>query len=310
MGRLKWMGAAVLCGLAGAVGCSAEAQIGGRIEAPAPPPPPPADSDGDGIADPDDKCPQQKEDGKPPDPNDGCPNLDEDGDGILIPQDKCPTEPETKNDFEDDDGCPDTKPLVQVVGTKVQINQKILFDKGKATITADSMKVVEAVADVLKKNAQIELVEVGGHASKEGPGGLNRTLTQKRVDSVVKELVKLGVEQTRLISQGYGFYCLVSAGTTEEEHEKNRRVEFRILHQGGAATEEVGKRGCADAEAAGIKPKALPEPKKAGAAPAADKKADAAPAADKKADAAPAADKKADAAPAAAPAPGKIQLKK
>jgi hypothetical protein len=32
-----------------------------------------ADSDGDGIADPDDKCPQQKEDGQPPEPKDGCP---------------------------------------------------------------------------------------------------------------------------------------------------------------------------------------------------------------------------------------------
>jgi hypothetical protein len=31
------------------------------------------DSDGDGIPDSADKCPQQKEDGQPPDPKDGCP---------------------------------------------------------------------------------------------------------------------------------------------------------------------------------------------------------------------------------------------
>jgi hypothetical protein len=33
----------------------------------------PGDSDGDGIPDSADKCPQQKEDGQPPDPKDGCP---------------------------------------------------------------------------------------------------------------------------------------------------------------------------------------------------------------------------------------------
>ena len=270
MARTKVIGAAVLFALAGAAyGCSGEVQIGSKVESPPPPPPAPADGDGDGIPDADDKCPTEAEDGKQPDPNDGCPNKDEDGDGIEIPADKCPTEPETKNGFEDEDGCPDKKPLVQVVGTRVQINQKILFEKGKSTITDDSMKVVEAVADVLKKNAGIQLVEVGGHASKEGPAALNRTLTQKRVDSVSRELAKMGVAKERLMSQGYGFYCLLAQGDAEADHEKNRRVEFRILRQDGKDTDEVGKRGCEGAVKAGIKPKALPKPK----APAAAKKA-------------------------------------
>jgi hypothetical protein len=32
-----------------------------------------ADTDGDGIPDPEDKCPDKKEDGQAPDPKDGCP---------------------------------------------------------------------------------------------------------------------------------------------------------------------------------------------------------------------------------------------
>jgi hypothetical protein len=31
------------------------------------------DADGDGVADPTDKCPDKKEDGQSPEPNDGCP---------------------------------------------------------------------------------------------------------------------------------------------------------------------------------------------------------------------------------------------
>jgi hypothetical protein len=34
------------------------------------------DSDGDGIGDKEDKCPTKKEDGKAPNPNDGCPKED------------------------------------------------------------------------------------------------------------------------------------------------------------------------------------------------------------------------------------------
>ena len=254
--QLKWTAALALMTLCAATvgGCQAEAQIGGKVETPPPPPPPPPpDQDGDGILDADDKCPADKEDGKPPDPNDGCPNPDEDADGIPVPQDKCPTEPETVNGFEDEDGCPDTKPLVQVVGTEVKINQKILFDKGKSTITADSMQVVEAVAQVLKEHSEIELVEVGGHASKEGNEYYNKTLSANRVKQVRKELVKLGVEKERLVSVGYGYYCPLDQGETEEANEKNRRVEFKILFRKGEATGV--KRGCEEAEKKNIKPK-------------------------------------------------------
>jgi len=254
--QLKWTAALLICGLAatGAVGCHAEAQIGAKAATPPPPPPPPPpDQDGDGILDADDKCPTEKEDGKPPEPNDGCPNLDEDADGIPVPQDQCPTEPETVNQFEDEDGCPDKKPLVQVVGSKVQINQKIMFEKASDKINPDSMEVVQAVADVLKKHTEIQLVEIAGHASKEGNEFYNRTLSDKRVKRVRSELVKLGVDGARLVAVGFGYYCPVDPGETEAANEKNRRVEFTILFRDGKPTNE--KRGCEAAEKKGIKPK-------------------------------------------------------
>jgi outer membrane protein OmpA-like peptidoglycan-associated protein len=249
--------AILLCAFAGAaVGCQAEAAVQGNVETPPPPPPPPPpDGDGDGILDADDKCASEKEDGKPPAPNDGCPNTDEDGDGVANASDKCPTEPETKNDFEDEDGCPDKKPLVQLVGTEVRINQKIQFKHNSAAIEADSAPILDAVAAILKEHGDIQLVEVSGHASKEGDANHNKALTQKRVDSVVKALTERGVPKNRFIAQGYGFYCLVDEGTEEANHEKNRRVEFKILQRDGKNTDVT--RGCEIAEKAGIKPKAF-----------------------------------------------------
>jgi outer membrane protein OmpA-like peptidoglycan-associated protein len=246
-------------------GCKASLQIGEKK--PEAPPAPPPDGDGDGILDADDKCPDAKEDGKAPNPSDGCPNLDEDSDGIDIPADKCPTEAETKNGFQDEDGCPDEKPLVEVTEKEVKINQKIQFEKGKSEITEDSMKVVNAVAQVLKDHPEIQLIEVGGHASKEGAAALNKSLTQSRVESVSAELVKLGVEKSRLISQGYGFYCPQAEGETPEALEANRRVEFHILQSSGKVVEGA-VRGCDESLKAGIKPLAMPAVKPYTAPPA------------------------------------------
>ncbi|HMJ10695.1 MAG TPA: OmpA family protein [Polyangiaceae bacterium] len=253
--------ALLLCAFAGAgAGCQAEAAVQGNVETPPPPPPPPPpDQDGDGILDADDKCAAEKEDGKPPSPNDGCPNNDEDGDGVANASDKCPTEPETVNEFEDEDGCPDKKPLVQLVGTEVRINQKIQFKHDSAAIEAESAPVLEAVGAIMKEHPDIQLVEVSGHASKEGDANHNKALTQKRVDSVVKALGEQGVAKNRLIAQGYGFYCLIDEGTEEANHEKNRRVEFKILQRDGKSTDVT--RGCEVAEKAGIKPKAMGAPK-------------------------------------------------
>jgi OOP family OmpA-OmpF porin len=300
---LNWTAGLMLCLLGGmtVAGCTAQAELSAKAETPPPappPPPPPGDQDGDGVADPDDKCPNEKEDNLPPNPKDGCPTLDADGDGIPIPQDKCPNEKETVNGFQDDDGCPDTVPLAQVVGGEVKISEKIMFQKGKATIEPDSMKVVQAVAAVLKEHNNIQGLEVGGHASQEGQEKANLTLTQQRVDSVVAELVKLGVEKNRLVAQGYGQYCPVDTGTTEAALEKNRRVEFKILQQDGKAAD--AKRGCEGATKKGVKLKAFTPPK--AAAPA---KTDAKAAAPAKTDATKAAAPAKTTTPAAAATPAK-----
>ena len=225
---LSWVVALAFFGGAGAAtGCKASMEVSTKSPPP-PPPPPPPDQDGDGIPDDQDKCPDEAEDGNPPDPKDGCPNKDMDGDGIPVPDDQCPNEPETVNDYEDTDGCPDQKPLVQLKEREVKINQKIMFEKGSAEIKQESQPVIDAVADVLVKNPDVQLVEVGGHASQEGGAAFNRNLTQQRVDSVVKALTDKGVEKQRLLSTGYGFYCVVAEGETEADHEKNRRKARKV----------------------------------------------------------------------------------
>ncbi|HEX2959565.1 MAG TPA: OmpA family protein [Chitinispirillaceae bacterium] len=65
------------------------------------------DRDGDLINDPDDKCPDQKEDFDQFEDADGCPDLDNDGDGIPDIRDSCRDVAEDMDGVMDSDGCPD-----------------------------------------------------------------------------------------------------------------------------------------------------------------------------------------------------------
>jgi hypothetical protein len=86
---------------------------------------------------------------------------------------------------------------------------------------------------------------------------MNLKLTQDRVDAVVAEMVKHGVDKSKLVPQGYGPYCPIDQGTTEEALDKNRRVEFHILVRKG---KDLGqKRGCEEATKKGVKLKPLPK---------------------------------------------------
>ena len=241
----------ILAGLAtaGIAGCKAKVEV--KV-ATAPP-----DTDGDGIIDKDDACPTDKEDGLNPNPTDGCPNLDPDNDGILGAADKCPTKPETKNGFLDDDGCPDHKPLVVVTKKTVEISEQIQFAHNSAAIEPTSENLLNALAKVLKDHPEVQLLEVSGHASRDGAPYYNRTLTQKRVDSVVAAMIERGVGKDRMIAQGFGFHCPANAAETEAAKTANRRVELNILYREGKALEV--KRGCEAATSAGIKLLTLPK---------------------------------------------------
>lgn len=257
------------CLLAMGVGCSGEVKLDAVLKTPEPPPPPaaPPDADGDGVLDDGtDKCVGEKEDNLPPDAKDGCKSADPDADGIAGDADKCPTEAENKNDYQDEDGCPDTMPRVAVVKDEVKIADKIMFAFGKATIEKSSEGLLQDIAKVIKENPQVEFLEVAGHADKVGNDQGNVVLTRQRAEAVVKALAALGVEKTRLRAAGYGRYCPVDAGDSEEAKEKNRRVEFKIMRINGKETGTA--LGCSEAESKGIKPAGVPAtaPKAADAA--------------------------------------------
>jgi OOP family OmpA-OmpF porin len=220
------------------------------------------DTDGDGYPDDIDQCPTEKEDGKKPDPDDGCPApKDRDGDGIPDDVDKCPNDPEDKDGIMDDDGCPekdadndgipdneDACPLVPGVKNKdpkkngckeehskivetssgIQLLEPIQFDTGKSTIKAGSFPILDEVVEVLKSRGKARMA-VYGHTDSRGAAQMNRNLSKERARAVVNYLVSHGIDRSRLESDGFGPDRPIDTNDTEEGRTKNRRVEFKAL---------------------------------------------------------------------------------
>ncbi len=222
------------------------------------------DTDGDGYPDDIDECPTEKEDGKPPNPTDGCPApKDRDGDGIPDDVDKCPDQPEDKDGIMDDDGCPETDadndgipdtedacPLIPGVPNKdpkkngckeehkkiiettngLQLLEPIQFDTGKSTIKEASFSVLDEVVDVLNSRPDIRM-GVYGNTDSHGSHAMNTQLSKSRARAVVAYLVQKGIAKSRLESDGFGPDKPVDTNDTEEGRAKNRRVDFKILEK-------------------------------------------------------------------------------
>ncbi len=120
----------------------------------------------------------------------------------------------------------------KVVGKKIEITEKVMFDTAKATIKPESDDLLNDVADVMKEHAEIKKVRIEGHTDSDGTDKYNKKLSQDRADSVMAFLVKAGVDKGRMEAVGYGEEKPIADNGTDEGKEKNRRVEFNILDQG------------------------------------------------------------------------------
>ena len=102
----------------------------------------------------------------------------------------------------------------------------ILFDFQSAVIKPESYAVVKEIAAVLKENASMK-IKVIGHTSSDGDDNANMELSKKRSAAVKDMLVnELGVEESRLQTEGKGETQPVADNKTKEGKMLNRRVEF------------------------------------------------------------------------------------
>lgn len=105
------------------------------------------------------------------------------------------------------------------------VTHGINFDIDKATIRPESMGTLNMIVQVMKDNPELKF-EVGGHTDNTGTATHNLTLSQQRAAAVRDQLIRMGVDASRLTSKGFGDTIPVGDNSTLEGRANNRRVEF------------------------------------------------------------------------------------
>jgi OOP family OmpA-OmpF porin len=101
----------------------------------------------------------------------------------------------------------------------------INFDTNKATIKSESKPIIDEIVKMLRDNPDLN-VSVEGHTDSKGNAVKNKALSKRRAESVVKALVKAGIDAVRLSAVGWGQEKPVADNSTEEGRAENRRVEI------------------------------------------------------------------------------------
>ncbi|MBC7411230.1 MAG: PD40 domain-containing protein [Bacteroidia bacterium] len=119
----------------------------------------------------------------------------------------------------------------------------IRFDVNKFNIRPDAAIELDKVVEVMNKYAGME-VELGAHTDCRAPIKYNETLSDKRAKASAAYIKAKISNPLRIYGKGYGESVLlndcacegkVKFTCTEEEHQKNRRTEFKIISMGSGA---------------------------------------------------------------------------
>lgn len=132
----------------------------------------------------------------------------------------------------------------------VSVDEKLLFELGKADVSPEGERAVLKVAEVLARNPNIRIM-VEGHTDnlpyrfKDGDQIIdNWDLSVHRATAVVRILLRnKGVAPKRITAAGRSQYAPVAQGTGKEARAQNRRTEIILTPDMDRLMELLGKAG-------------------------------------------------------------------
>lgn len=122
---------------------------------------------------------------------------------------------------------------VTAANNQFDINN-ILFVFDKITIIKSSRKDLKKLATIMKENKDLKL-EITGYTDGLGDPRYNKRLSRERAKKVQRELVKRGIEESRITLNWKGMKDPVAANQTKdgkdnpEGRQLNRRTEFNFV---------------------------------------------------------------------------------
>lgn len=106
--------------------------------------------------------------------------------------------------------------------------RNIYFELNSYELNEKSLSELENAVEILRENPGI-VVEISGHTDSLGAKSYNQTLSEKRAEKVLQEIVSRQIDKSRLIFKGYGDKMPINSNDSEEGRKSNRRIEFRVI---------------------------------------------------------------------------------
>jgi outer membrane protein OmpA-like peptidoglycan-associated protein len=129
---------------------------------------------------------------------------------------------------------------------KLEINKvfqvdNIYYDLDKYNIRSDAIPPLDHLVKIMRENPIN--VEMGSHTDSRASFAYNDKLSENRAKSARQYLINHGIEASRITYKGYGEYKLVNkcadgVPCSEEEHQMNRRTEFKVTSFSGRLEQE------------------------------------------------------------------------
>jgi peptidoglycan-associated lipoprotein len=112
------------------------------------------------------------------------------------------------------------------------IIENIYYDFDQWDIRPDAAEELDRITGIFISNPHLTF-ELSSHTDSRGSDAYNLVLSDARANSAVNYLIRHGVPADRITARGYGERSLVNTCSdgvpcTEEEHQDNRRTEFKV----------------------------------------------------------------------------------
>lgn len=113
------------------------------------------------------------------------------------------------------------------------ITERVYFKVNDEKLLPDAERTLDKVISIMN-NVQGISIELSSHTDSQGADDYNLKLSEKRAKAAADYMIAHGVTATRVTGKGYGETRLLNncgngVKCTEDEHAKNRRLEFKVI---------------------------------------------------------------------------------
>jgi outer membrane protein OmpA-like peptidoglycan-associated protein len=109
----------------------------------------------------------------------------------------------------------------------------IYFEYNSSELTSENKKLIDELAEKLKKDNQLKL-EVSTHADSRAEDWYNDALSKKRLNSIKDYFETKGISTSKITGKSYGEKkllnkCVDGVECSEDDHRLNRRAELNLI---------------------------------------------------------------------------------